>query len=59
MSSCTSEPIIEKVLRFEGLPLGSTGDRRAIVRWSDGTENAALARCSDEVLSPVDHVGRE
>ena len=38
MGNLTSEPIVEEVLRFEDLPLGSAGTRRAVVRWSDGIE---------------------
>jgi hypothetical protein len=48
-----SAPIVEEVLRFEALPLGSMATRRAIVRWSDGVESEALTRYSDEVLSPA------
>jgi hypothetical protein len=55
----SSEPIVEEVLRFEDLPLGSAGTRRAVVRWSDGTQDAPMTWYSDEVLSPVDHVGRQ
>ena len=43
-------PVIEEVLRFENLPVGSSATRRAIVRWSDGTENQALAWYHDEIL---------
>ena len=50
MSTRTSEPIVEEVLRFEDLPLGSAGTRRAVVRWSDGTEDAAMTWYSDEIL---------
>jgi hypothetical protein len=50
MSSRASESVVEEVLRFEDLPLGSAGGRRAIVRWSDGTESAALTFYADEVL---------
>lgn len=50
VSSRASEPIVDQVLRFEDLPLGSAGTRRAIVRWSDGTESVAIAWYSDEVL---------
>jgi hypothetical protein len=50
MGNCTSEPIVEEVLRFEDLPLGSAGTRRAVVRWSDGTEAAAMTWYSDEIL---------
>jgi hypothetical protein len=59
MSVRTSEPIVEEVLRFENLPLGSAGTRRAVVRWSDGTEDAPMTWYGDEILSPVDHVGRQ
>ncbi len=45
-----SEPIVEEVLRFEDLRLGSAGSRRAIVRWSDGTEDAAMTWFGDEIL---------
>jgi hypothetical protein len=43
-------PIVEEVLRFEDLPPGSLASRRAIVRWSDGTEGEAVRFYSDEVL---------
>ena len=46
----SSEPIVEEVLRFEDLPLGSAGTRRAVVRWSDGTEDAPMTWYSDEIL---------
>jgi hypothetical protein len=50
VSPGASEPVVEEVVRFEDLPLGSAGSRRAIVRWSDGTESAALTFYADEVL---------
>jgi hypothetical protein len=43
-------PIVQEVLRFEDLPLGSLGTRRAVVRWSDGTESEAMTWYSDEIL---------
>jgi hypothetical protein len=46
----TSEPIVEEVLRLEDLPLGWAGTRRAVVRWSDGTEDAPMTWYSDEIL---------
>jgi hypothetical protein len=44
------DPIVEEVLRFENLPPGSLATRRAVVRWSDGTESEALNWYSDEIL---------
>jgi len=48
MGTRTSEPIVEEVLRFEDLLLGSAGTRRAVVRWSDGTEDAPMTWYGDE-----------
>jgi hypothetical protein len=45
-----SGPVVEEVLAFEDLAMGSTGSRRAVVRWSDGTEGEALRWYADEVL---------
>jgi hypothetical protein len=50
MGNCGSEPIVDEVLRFEDIPLGSVGTRRAVVRWSDGTEDATMTWYSDEIL---------
>ena len=51
--------VVEEVLRFEDLPVGSMASRRAVVRWSDGTESEALRYCDDEVLvSEGDLVGK-
>jgi hypothetical protein len=50
MSPAISAPIVEEVLRFEDLPVGSSATRTAIVRWSDGTESQALAWYADEIL---------
>jgi hypothetical protein len=41
---------IVEVLRFEDLPLGSNGSRRAVVRWSDGSEGEAIRWYADEIL---------
>ena len=54
-----SGPRVEAVVRFEDLSLDSLGSRRAVVRWDDGTEGEALRWYADEVLSLVDHVGRQ
>jgi hypothetical protein len=51
--------IVEEVLGFEDLPVGSMASRRAVVRWSDGSEGEALRYYDDEILSPVDHVERQ
>jgi hypothetical protein len=45
-----TEPRVSEVIAFEDLSLGSTGSRRAVVRWSDGTEGEALRWYADEVL---------
>ena len=50
MSPAGVSPTVEEVLRFEDLPLGSTASRRAVVRWSDGTEGEAIRFYADEVL---------
>ena len=55
----SAAPVVEEVLQFEDLPVGSLGTRRAVVRWSDGTEGEGLKWYGDEILSPVDHVGRQ
>ena len=56
VSSEVEDPVVEQVLRFENLPLAQGGTRRAIVRWSDGSESPAVSWYPDEVLSLVDHV---
>ncbi len=40
-------PVVEEVLRFENLPVGSSATRAAFVRWSDATESQALAWYDD------------
>ena len=51
--------VVEEVLRFEALPVGSMASRGAVVRWSDGTESEALRYYDDEVLvSEGDLVGK-
>lgn len=42
MSAADSIPVVEEVLRFEDFPLGSRGTRRAVVRWSKGSEGEAV-----------------
>jgi len=43
----SSDPVVDEVLAFEDLPSGSTGSRRVVVRWSDGSEGEALRWYSD------------
>ena len=50
MSAPDIRPTVTAILRFEDLPLGSRGTRRAIARWSDGTESEALTYYADEIL---------
>jgi hypothetical protein len=48
MSASDTSPTVVEIMRFEDLPLGS---RRAIVRWSDGSEGEALSWYADEIPS--------
>jgi hypothetical protein len=41
------DPVVEAVVRFEDLRVGSSGSRRAVVRWSDGSEGEALGWYGD------------
>jgi hypothetical protein len=50
LSPAKPAPVVDEVLRFANLPVGSSGTRRAVVRWSDGTEGTALAWYGDEIL---------
>ena len=45
-----ARPVVEEVLRFEELPLDALASRRAVVRWSDGTESECARWYADEVL---------
>jgi len=42
---------VVEVLRFEDLPAEALASRRAVVRFSDGTEGEALRWYGDEVLA--------
>lgn len=54
----SEHPRVEEVLRFEDLPLGSLASRRAVVRWSDGTEGEAVRFYREEVtFSEGDLIG--
>jgi hypothetical protein len=46
----SSSPVVEEVLRFEDLPVGSLASRRVLVRWSDGSVEERLRWYGDEVL---------
>ena len=50
VSASETSPTVAEVLRFEDLPVGSRGTRRAVVRWSDGCEGEALSWFGDEIL---------
>ena len=50
MSASPSNPTVTEVVFFEDLPLGARGSRRALVRWSDGSESEALRWYADEIL---------
>jgi hypothetical protein len=50
MSASDTSPTVVELMRFEDLLLGSRGSRRAIVRWSDGSEGEALSWYADEIL---------
>ena len=50
VSASETTPTVAEVVRFEDLPLGSRGTRRAVVRWSDGAEGEALTWYADEIL---------
>jgi hypothetical protein len=55
-ASDAPEPTIIEVLRFEPPPIAESGSRRAVVRWSDGTEAEAFRWYDDEILfSEGDH----
>ena len=50
VSARDASPTVMEVVRFEDLPLTSRGSRRALVRWSDGSEGEALSWYADETL---------
>lgn len=50
VSAADTRPVVDEVLRFEDLPPEASGSRRAVVRWSDGSEGVALTWYADEVL---------
>jgi hypothetical protein len=56
VSASDPSPTITEVLPFEDLPLGSRGTRRAVVRWSDGSEGEALSWYADEILISEGHL---
>jgi hypothetical protein len=50
VTASSPSPVVEEVLRFEDLPVGELASRRAVVRWSDGSEGEGLRWYGDEVL---------
>jgi hypothetical protein len=45
-----ADRVVLEVVSVNPLPLGASGSRRAVVRWSDGTVGEALRWWHDEVL---------
>jgi hypothetical protein len=50
MTKSEHQPVVAEVMRFEEMPVDTQASRRALVRWSDGTEGEALRWFGDEVL---------
>ena len=50
MCPLESSPTVEEVVRFEGLPFGELGGRRAVARWSDGSVSEVIRWHSDRIL---------
>ena len=44
------EPVVVEVVAIEPLPIGANASRRAVVRWSDGSQGEALRWFDDEIL---------
>jgi hypothetical protein len=44
------EQVVVEVVAIEQLPAGANASRRALVRWSDGTESEALRWFNHEIL---------
>src|SRR5947209_5387683 len=45
-----ANPFVTEVIQFENLAAEELGSRRAVVRWSDGSEGEALRWYGDEIL---------
>ena len=45
-----ADRVVVEVVSVEPLPLGASGSRRAVVRWSDGSVGEALRWWDDELL---------
>jgi hypothetical protein len=58
VAAAEPDPVVEEILRFENLPPGSLATRRAVVRWSDGTESEALNWYADEIICEGDLPGK-
>ena len=50
MGPAEANATVVKILSFEDLPSGSLASRRAVVRWSDGSEGEAMRWYADEVM---------
>jgi hypothetical protein len=50
---------VEEVVRFEGLPFGASGGRRAVARWSDGSVSEAIRwHCDGLLFCEGDLIGK-
>jgi hypothetical protein len=50
VNASDTSPTVAEVLRFEDLPPGSRGTRRAVVRWSDYRQTEARSWYAHEEL---------
>ena len=58
LDAMSGAPVVTEVT-FEALPVGSSASRRAIGRWSDGTEDELLRWYSDELqFREIDLLGK-
>lgn len=51
-------PTVEEVVRFENLPFGALGTRRAVTRWSDGSVSEAMRWGGGILICEGDLIGK-
>jgi hypothetical protein len=56
MSSQLGQPVVEQVVRFDTLPLDQGAMRRAVVRWSNGSESRTRMGTQESTVN-CDRVG--